>query len=60
MDSPRDIALHFRSIVNLIAVNNPNMEIIKLSTLPCLEELQSYRVLNVGIRDNYMIDLLDK
>lgn len=56
--SPRDIALNMKEIIDIIHENLPETKIYLLSSLPCVESMQSYQVTHHGIRTNGMLKLL--
>lgn len=60
MDSPRDILLNLRDIVDMIVANNPSCKITLISTLPCIESEQAHWVTHGGIRSNGLIDILNR
>ncbi len=58
MKSPRDIALNVKEMVEIIHYNLPQTSIVLCSPIPCVESIQSYKVLNNGIRSNDMLKMI--
>lgn len=57
MNSPKDIAIHVKNIIDLIRGNCFNTHILLMSTLPCVEALRSYHQVP-GIRCNDFIEMI--
>lgn len=59
MESPRDIMLNVRDLIEMIQSNN-DCEITLVSCLVCNESVQASWVLNTGIRSNELIRVLNR
>lgn len=57
MFSPKAIALHVKTIIDLIRGNCPYTQIILMSTLPCVESLRDYHHVP-GIRCNDFVEMI--
>jgi lysophospholipase L1-like esterase len=57
MASPKEIANRVKAIIEMIVLNCPQTEVLLLSTLPCIEELESYHQVP-GIRSNDLIAMI--
>ena len=60
MESPRDIALNVKEMVELIHYNCKECRIYVVSPLPCLEKEYGYKVLKKGMRSNDMLKIIFK
>lgn len=60
MESPRDIALNIKEMVELIHYNCSNCKIYLVSAIPCVENIQSYKALKKGLRSNDVLKMLFK
>lgn len=60
MESPRDIALNVKEMVELIHYNCKECRIYVVSPLPCLEKEYGYKVLKKGMRSNDMLKIILK
>lgn len=59
MASPRDIALNIQRIMLIIQRNLPNAKLFVISTLPCLDEFESFYATGKGIRSNDLHQILN-
>lgn len=59
MESPRDIIMNIRDLIDMIQANN-NCDITLVSCLICNESVQASWVLNNGIRSNELIRVLNR
>ena len=60
MESPRDIALNVKEMVELIHYNCKECKIYVVSPLPCLEKEYGYKALKKGMRSNDMLKIIFK
>lgn len=56
-DSPRNIALNVKMIIDIIRGNLPETKILLVSTLPCVEHLKGYQI-EGGIRNNVLLEMI--
>lgn len=59
MESPRDIMMNVRDLVDMIQANN-KCDITLVSCLMCNEDVQASWILNSGIRSNELIRVLNQ
>lgn len=60
MESPRDIALVIKEMVEIIHYNCLNAKIYLVSNIPCLEKYQGYKATKQGLRSNDILKMIFK
>lgn len=60
MESPRDIAINVKEMVEIIHYNCIDAKIYLVAPLPCLESLHGYQAINKGIRSNDILKMIFK
>ncbi|CAM3600620.1 GDSL-type esterase/lipase family protein [Erysipelothrix urinaevulpis] len=60
MVSPREIAWKIVRIMLILQQCLPDAKLYVISTLPCLDELESYQATGKGIRNNDLVDIINK
>lgn len=60
MESPRDIALNVKEMVEIIHYNCIDAKIYLVAPLPCLEHLQGYKATQKGMRSNDILKMIYK
>ncbi len=60
MTSPKEIAMNVLKIFMVLKENLPNTKMNLISTLPCIDALDSFKVQKRGIRQNALHNVLNK
>lgn len=60
MESPRDIALNVKEMVEIIHYNCLDAKIFVVGALPCLEAVHGYKATHKGIRSNDILKMIFK
>lgn len=60
MKSPRDIAWSITRIMLILEQCLPETKFYVISTLPCIDDLESYKATGKGIRSNDLVTILNK
>ncbi|WP_027090420.1 GDSL-type esterase/lipase family protein [Thomasclavelia saccharogumia] len=60
MESPRDIALNVKEMIEIIHYNCLDAKIYLVSALPCLEKYHGYRAEKQGMRSNDILKMIFK
>ena len=60
MESPRDIALNVKEMVEVIHYNCLDTRIYLVAPLPCLENMHGYKALKKGLRSNDTLKMIFK
>lgn len=58
MESPRDIALNVKEMVEIIHYNCLNTKIFLVGPLPCLEKIHGYKATRQGMRSNDILKMI--
>lgn len=60
MESPRDIALNVKEMVEIIHYNCLDAKIYLVGAIPCIEKIHGYKALKNGIRSNDSLKMIFK
>lgn len=60
MESPRDVALNIKEMVELIYYNCNHCKLYLVSAIPCVEKTQGYKALKKGLRSNDTLKMIFK
>lgn len=58
MQSPRDIAIHIKELVETVHYNLPDCQIFVVSPLPCIENMHGYKAKPGILRSNDIIKMI--
>ena len=58
MESPRDIALNVKEMVEIIHYNLPECQIHLLSPIPCIEKVHGYQAMHQGLRSHDILQMI--
>lgn len=60
MESPRDIALNVKEMIEIIHYNCMDAKIYLVAAIPCLESMHGYKASGSGIRSNDVLKMIYK
>ena len=60
MESPRDIALNVKEMVEIIHYNCLDAKIYLVAPIPCIEKAHGYKAIKKGIRSNDVLKMIFK